>query len=228
MSIYRLNASVALADTVLLLAQPPMLHSLTLCQCGVRTLPQLRPLTVLSTLCELNVLESPVTKLALLRPFVAALLPRLELLNGETLGDDVKQTGTQCFAPLLQELWGDLRGSEVAPGNVTGRAMEERIEAGGWGLSLMLELGAGQEQATSAAGGVDSGSVDASRKPGKDGTIRACEGTDDEQSCRTFVEDGVDQVVAHALDVERRWYIMEACWDNILSEILDEWSSLLE
>lgn len=211
MTICRLDAPVALGTVMLqVMGRLPMLHSLTLRQCGVRTLPQLRPLTLLSSLCELNILESPVTRLALLRPFVAAMLPRVVLLNGETQGTLARQSGMQCFAPLLQELWdGFLDG---AGGVRDAGDSHEKLQAGGWGLSEVAGLLPTQVQGDSRA---ENRSV---------GGSRVLDSREDSTERLSLVEDSVDSAVAHAVDVEHRWQCLEECWDSVICEVLKEWT----
>eukprot|EP00892_Ulva_mutabilis_P009807 jgi/Ulvmu1/7199/UM034_0108.1 len=212
-AIYRLDVSVALgAEALCVLARPPMLHCVTLCQSGIRTLAQLRPLTALSSLCELHILESPVTKLVLLRPFVAAMLPRVKLLNGEPQAEATQGAGARCIAPLLQKFWGaslDGAGGDGEFGEREGRA---------WGLRGVMGQGGGQGH----VGGVAGACMEAERSG-----LTGCKVPEAQWGCRRLVEDWVDQAVAHAVDVERRWQILDECWDKVVREILEEWLCLL-
>lgn len=218
MSISRLDASAALGPEILrLMVRLPLLNSLTLRQCGFRTLPQLRPLTVLSSLSELSILESPVAKLVLFRPFVAALLPRVVQLNGEAQDAVARQSGVQCIAPLLQELW------DVAPDGAAGDASAEavaKVDSGSWGLSSV----AGQLGANLLG---SSGTASCSEAPANCGSGSLCSVPSigqPKQQWRHLVEDCVDMAVARAVDVERRWRIMEECWDTVIYEVLEEWT----
>lgn len=210
-TICRLEAPVALgAEMLQIMGRLPMLHSLTLRQCGVRTLPQLLPLTFLSNLCELHILDSPVTRLVLLRPFIAAILPRVVLLNGETQDTLAQQSGMQCFAPLLQELWDsspDRTGGERDAGD--GR---KQLQTGGWGLSQVAGILPPKLQGDSQT---EKCSV---------GDSKALDTEEDSKELLCLVDNWVDSAVAHAVDVEHRWQCLEECWDSIVCEVLQEWT----
>lgn len=75
-------AALALSEAaVRALAHMPALQRLTLMLCGIRTLPQLQPLSALTQLTALSVQQNPIADVVLLADFVSAQMPQLRTLN---------------------------------------------------------------------------------------------------------------------------------------------------
>jgi hypothetical protein len=44
---------------------------------------------------------------------------------------------------------------------------------------------------------------------------------------RSEIEKQVEAAVGRAIEVERRWTELDACWDSIIAEVLNEWKAEL-
>lgn len=175
-------------------------------------------------------------QLVLFRPFLAAAMPTITLLNGLAVDAATRDTGHCVIAPLMQWYWdrntaanashpqGDVELPYHSSVATVGR---QQPHVDGWGLksvqrmSQVCDMGRTESLGTSCS----EQKFPCSSRQDAAGTSQAKEeiGPDG----RRAIERRVEAAVARAIEVERRWTELDACWDSVVSEILHEWQSEL-
>lgn len=180
-------------------------------------------------------------QLVLFRPFIAAAMPAVMLLNGLAVDVATRDVGHRVVVPLMQ-FWGvtDSRcpynDEEGEEGSDRGSPGPSLSHTSGWGLKSVQQMcRTSQADPGRHSEGIElrnhkakmagaSGGASTMKSDGVEGAAVA----DIAPEQRRAIERGVDASAARAIEVERRWAELDACWDSVVAEILSEWRSELE
>ena len=171
-----------------------------------------------------------VVQLVLFRPFVAVAMPSVMLLNGIAVDSATRDTGQRVIAPLMQYCESGDRSTaadesqaegsvEFADSSGATSMCPQQQPTAGWGLKSVQQMSQMRSMERSKAMGATCSKLGDAGEPEQNEDI-----TPDK---RRAIEKRVEAAVARAIEVERRWAELDACWDSVVAEILQEWKSEL-
>jgi hypothetical protein len=160
-------------------------------------------------------------------------MPTITLLDGLAVDSATRDLGHRVIGPLMHQYWGPIECSQSMAGKVSNPQGDAELsqeihvatvpQVDGWGLKSVQRMSQPSDSGQTATSSRQESLCGSRQRGACTANYREDMGPEE----RSEIEKQVEAAVGRAIEVERRWTELDACWDSIIAEVLNEWKAEL-